>query len=468
MTDSNVRIDSNPGSSIPATVTPDEARAGTETGTRIYSPKLVTEQIETHLTEGIAVVARVPTRNVGNVIYLSHDHTEGTKTDITITPGFVTSFGGLTFAGYDDGNIAFDAFGSVSSGSIGPVSVASGPGDATGYSIDEIITFNKHFLDSVDKVVINDVEYDHGTVQLFVGAWRFEVNSPPTGLTGDFTLNFLLNDDLYYYTDGTTTYVAGLYVWDVDASSYAIFSITEPEFLLNEWVEDGSDPSLIGVLTGTLLTVTTVVGSSLITLETGVTIEVGDLLQIDSEIMLVTAVSSTSYTVIRGVYNTSAGGSYLSSADVSRLNLNSGRNLSTRTWVYDADTNENVFDMGLAFVEDDDAANICLNMRYLNFPGGVYLHESRIEAVALLRDLPSLPLTGFSMHGSTAEYIPRTSTNSLLGWGEMIFAIRRRRLTAADETAGLGTEGNDALVVGLGSTQEGQLRHFQMQIVMVS
>ena len=239
-----------------------------------------------------------------------------------------------------------------------------------------------------------------------------------------------------------------------------------PEVLLNEWVDDGSSPSLIGVLTGTLLTATTVVGISLITLETGVTIEVGDLLQIDSEIMLVTDVSSTSYTTIRGVYNTSPD-SHISTFTVSRLNLSSGRVISTQTWVTDDDTNQNVFDLGRVLVEGYDDLQVCLNMRYLNFPGGVYLHESRTESVALLRNLPSLPITGFSMHGSTAEYIPRTSTNTLLGWGEMIFAIRRRRLTAADETAVLGTEGNDALVIGLGSTQEGQLRHFQIQVMLI-
>ena len=235
------------------------------------------------------------------------------------------------------------------------------------------------------------------------------------------------------------------------------------EELLNEWQADPPDVA-VGVTGSELLAN----GSDVaVTLASGQTIAVGDFLQIDDEVLRVTVIIGMgSYTVTRGVFGTDGLVSHAINTAVTKLPRAEGRTIAPLTWVYDVVTNNNIFDMGRPLLPADDNKDIKLEFRYYSLASGVRLLETKSEGVFAYRRALEHPLTGQSLHEALSEYIPRQNIGALNTFGALNFAIGHRTLTAQDETDGLGTEGNSALVIGLGSSEPGSLIRFEMRITL--
>ena len=233
------------------------------------------------------------------------------------------------------------------------------------------------------------------------------------------------------------------------------------EELLNEWQADLPDVA-VGVLGAVILASGTTLA---VTLASGQTIVVGDFLQIDDEVLrVVSFIGVGAYSVTRGVLGTDAAVSHATNAAVTKLQRAEGRTIAPFTWVYDVDTNRNVFDMGRALVDADDNKDIKLEFRYYSLQSGVRIIETESEGVFAYRRALENPLTGQSLNEALSEYIPRQNIGALNTFGALNFAIGHRTLTAQDEIDGLGTEGNSALVIGLGSSEPGSLIRFEMRV----
>ena len=165
-------------------------------------------------------VGTIPTTNIGNVVYLTHDHYQGVRSDLTVTTGFFSSAAD-TIAGYDRGNRDNEIFGTTDRDA-GPLEAITGEGVAGDYNLAFIWSFNEHWLNSFTHVVINDVEYPLTDSQRIRGAYYRRVDAQePTITTASFTLNYKRADDTYAYTQLTTLVNrAGIYQWDPDTNRY--------------------------------------------------------------------------------------------------------------------------------------------------------------------------------------------------------------------------------------------------------
>lgn len=168
----------------------------------------------------ITQVGTIPTTDSGSVLYLTHDHYQGVRSDITVTTGFFSDAFD-TLAGYDRGNRDHTAYGSTDRDA-GPLEAFTGEGSAGSYGLARVWSFNRHWLDQFTHVVIDDTEYSLGTSQIAGGAYNRRITVQEPLLTGTaFTLNFKRSDDTYGYTILTTLINrAGIYQWNPDTTRY--------------------------------------------------------------------------------------------------------------------------------------------------------------------------------------------------------------------------------------------------------
>ena len=219
------------------------------------------------------------------------------------------------------------------------------------------------------------------------------------------------------------------------------------ETLLNEVVTDGPVIAGIARLAAAVSDSATTFSLDAASSET---LELGDFLLVEDEIVRITTLTSqTSVIVSRAEWDTTAV-LHAITTPVGFLPYNVGRVIDERTWVWDADTNQNVFDLGRALDPEADGT------KTLDVDASWYDRQSKIRhidhfeiGVAQLLRTRDHPLTGDSLHDTAGHVISRTGQGTLSGGNLMEFIYTHRRLTAADETAGRGTEGHDALVVAL-------------------
>ena len=157
----------------------------------------------------IVNVGRLPDPTVaGNpdLVYLTHDYTEGNKQDMTLTVGFE----GMA-SGYSDGTYLQDTFGTVNEAS--PLNALFGAGDAADYSLQSVISFNRSWLDEFTHIEIAGTEYPLNPSFVSLGAYERRIQANPTGLSAaTLTINFKRADNSWYFTDGgTLRHEAGLY-----------------------------------------------------------------------------------------------------------------------------------------------------------------------------------------------------------------------------------------------------------------
>ena len=232
------------------------------------------------------------------------------------------------------------------------------------------------------------------------------------------------------------------------------------EDLLDEVVADG-DPVVIGTTAGVT---TSTVASFQLTAQATSTVVIGDFLQLNDEIALVTLVSNNqrTFTVTRGVFGTDAA-THADATSVSLLQIGAGRNINIQTWVYDSSTNQNVFDLGRGLTDDDDDGILNADLSWISASIRHYDHWD--IGVRQLRRMQSHALEGDSLHETSGHVVTRSNNTGLVGAAIMEFVYAHRRLTAQDETDGLGIEGNDALVVAIRSANQAvTLTNVQMHI----
>lgn len=171
--------------------------------------------------QSVLPVGHIPTTNIAAVIYLTHDHYQGTRSDITVTTGFyVSSF--ENSAGYNRGNVDDERQFGATNRDVGPLEAIEGIGVAGDYRISILWSFNRHWLDSFTHIVLNNVEYPLTSSELLGGVFirQFETQAPDL-TEATFTLNFRRADNTYYYTQSATLVNrAGVYQWDPDTDRY--------------------------------------------------------------------------------------------------------------------------------------------------------------------------------------------------------------------------------------------------------
>ena len=160
--------------------------------------------------EAIPQVGAIPaaTAESSNLVFLTHDYTEGVKTDVTVTLGFE---GG--FAGYSGPHGRPADLGSIASPGPGPLVAIIGPGTATGYTLSEVYSLNQGWLESLDAIEIGGTEYILGITLHESGFYFRRISNYPDNQTaGTLDLNFRVGTNNWYWTDGATNrFTAGLY-----------------------------------------------------------------------------------------------------------------------------------------------------------------------------------------------------------------------------------------------------------------
>ena len=197
------------------------------------------------------------------------------------------------------------------------------------------------------------------------------------------------------------------------------------------------------------------------------TLSIGDLLQIDDEILYITDVPSQSViTVSRAAFNTTLA-LHLTTTNIYKYDIGEGRTLTSRTFEYNADTNDNVFDLGRPLDLDIDG-NKFLHGDLSWVGGGVRHYDHWSIRVGQLLRMDSHSLTGDSVHETSGHVVTRLNVADLASttFSELVYA--HRRLTEADETVGHGAEDDDALVLGLRSVAAQVIYHFQAYLYLVS
>ena len=169
-------------------------------------------------TSAILPVSSIPDTELAEIIHLTQDvYEQGARDDVIVTVeaggnyvGFNTfEYNNVAQLGTAPGHKALEAIG--------------GPGVAANYTINQIWSRNKHWLDTQTRVHIEGVSYDLGAIFRDISGWSKVIINPPNGLSGaTFTLNFRSNaNDSWYYHDGATLVAeAGLWEWIERANRY--------------------------------------------------------------------------------------------------------------------------------------------------------------------------------------------------------------------------------------------------------
>ena len=160
--------------------------------------------------DAIPEVAELPDGSLATsppAVLLPFAYTEGMQQNPTLTVGFDSGE-----AGYSDGSVLSDAYGSVST--LSPLNAMFGGGTSASYSIQAIASSHEDWINEFTHVLIAGTEYALGPTFVSLGAFERRIQGFPTGLTtSGFAFNFKRADNTWWFTDGSNADVdAGLYV----------------------------------------------------------------------------------------------------------------------------------------------------------------------------------------------------------------------------------------------------------------
>ena len=195
-----------------------EAEDGTDTTEGLVSGLLLFDAINAHApaNHSILQVSSIPAGRLDELLYLTHDYTTGGRSDISITPADLS----FNRYGYSNGDL-FLAGTSTAVPSSGCINAIVGTGDGTSYQIRQIWSANRHCMDSIRWAEIANVVYPVGAVQSALGEYHRELLTFPTFSLAEYAFNVQLQDGSYLYSDGVDdSFLAGLWEWDADESSY--------------------------------------------------------------------------------------------------------------------------------------------------------------------------------------------------------------------------------------------------------
>ena len=161
-------------------------------------------------TSNITLVSSIPTVETGEIILLTHDvYQQGNRDDVIVTVDAGGNYVGFNTFEYNNVAQLGDA------PRHGPLEAIGGPGVAANYSINQIWSRNKHWLDAQNTIRIDDATYALGAAFYDISGWSRVIINPPTGLSGaTFTLNFRTTANNWSYHDGDILVAeAGFWEW---------------------------------------------------------------------------------------------------------------------------------------------------------------------------------------------------------------------------------------------------------------
>ena len=234
------------------------------------------------------------------------------------------------------------------------------------------------------------------------------------------------------------------------------------EALLDELAEDPADINGIGSILGTVTD--SVTSITLIADSTYADLQVYDVIRVEDELMHITAVTVAlrSFDVDRGAFGTDAV-QHVVASSVDYVGYGRGRVLESRTWEPSA-TNDNVFDFGRELLEASDGDKK-INVEYSYIAKGVRHYDHWDTSVRHFLRMKDGLVSGDKTHETTGRLVMNAGVDHLRSSSYMVFVYAKRTLTAADETAGYGVEGNTALLIGLRGAAP-SLSNFQTQIYL--
>ena len=178
---------------------------------------------------------------------------------------------------------------------------------------------------------------------------------------------------------------------------------------------------------------------------------IADFLLIENEVVDITAVAGSAFTVIRGQRGTD-GVTHAATVPVFLLttaNGGLGINLTTRTWIYSASGHNNRVDLNKVFEVADDHNELYIELEY-DGANARRIGEIVIDSQTF-REMHDLDRTTSSTTNETfALIMQRADVDTLISNAIMLVHFGRRRFTAADATAYGVTEGNDGFIIGIG------------------
>ena len=257
--------------------------------------------------------------------------------------------------------------------------------------------------------------------------------------------------------------------WDEADNTSDSFILNKPvvvlrEDLVEEIRADTVGVSGIGILLGQMTAATQIL---ILTADsTYSSLQMYDVLRVENELMHIISLSSLStLTVRRGAFGTTAV-LHADGTSVDYVGYGRGRQIAPRTWVPNSISNENVFDLGRALDADADGTKV-LNFDTSYIATGVRHYDRWDINVAHFLRMLDRPLVGSTLNETAGHMVTRAGNNTLEGSAVMEFVYGRHVLSAADETAGLGTEGNTALVLAIrGGAQTLGATNFQAGIYL--
>ena len=184
---------------------------GQVTGVRLL------DAITTHSTSNHALpqVARIPVVETSPVVFLTHDYTDATRADTTITPAVIS---GTPYYGWSNGRL-FDSAG-TNSRTTGCIIAITGEELSSGYVINQIWSYNRDCFANATAVRLRGTDYTAVSLESSLGSWVLNVTGTPTIPSAQTTFTFnvrLGTTDWVYETTTGTAFEAGLYEWNVTA-----------------------------------------------------------------------------------------------------------------------------------------------------------------------------------------------------------------------------------------------------------
>ena len=180
------------------------------------------DAITTHATaaHSIPQVARIPAAETESVIYLTDDYTDAARADTSVAPAVIS---GTQYYGWSNGRL-FDAAGTVTRADTGCIIAIVGEELSSGYTINQIWSYNRDCFAGATAVRINGADYSNVALQSSLGSWVLTVTGAPDLSASSFTFNVQLGTDWVYETTTGTAFDAGLWEWDADTTAYVRLS----------------------------------------------------------------------------------------------------------------------------------------------------------------------------------------------------------------------------------------------------
>ena len=194
-----------------------------------------------------------------------------------------------------------------------------------------------------------------------------------------------------------------------------------------------------------------------------------DLLQIDDEIVMIVGLTSQAEFSVRRAMIGSAASAHLAGAPVYLYERVAGRTLKEATWGYHSVTNQNVFSFGLVLGEEHRGKTLHGEYNYWAREERLYGNFSFRAGILMETLRRQNTLDSGIGNAIILGNFPRVDQADLVNSTQATLLGRLQILTAAHETAGLGTKGDNGLRLAIRALPRKQpAKRFQLYMYLKS